>query len=58
MWKLLSYCAVGYACVFGGPVLIIVGLIWVLYESVTDKCEIDDDDDMETAARKIKEGLG
>ena len=57
MWKLLSYGMLGGACMFGGPALIVVGIIYVLFESVTEKCEIEDDDDMETAARKIKEGF-
>jgi len=58
MWKLLSYCALACACLFGGPPVIGAVVIWVLFEMVTEKCGIEDDDDMDTAARKIKEGLG
>ena len=58
MWKLLSYCALGGALLFGGPAVLIAAGVWVLFEMVTEKCGIEDDDDMETAARKIKEGLG
>ena len=57
MRKLLSYCALGGALLFGGPPVIVAVVIWVLFEMVTEKCEIEDDDDMETAARKIKEGF-
>jgi hypothetical protein len=57
MFKLISYGALGYACLCGGPALIAVGVVWVIYEKVTEKCKIEDDDDMETAARKIKEGF-